>query len=159
MSHHFSLILVCFCQKISTIESLSPTRSDKSQKFAFRRSGSSPGRAVGYQVRGPGFESSQFFKAPLCPPSTKWERITGQTIRDTNLILGKLHGSELTGRRKMEYFTALFMSGDQRNVGKKPITLNAMAIAIRERLQFDTKRGKNSGWVYEYLVGGEGTAD
>ncbi|GFO47710.1 hypothetical protein PoB_007421500 [Plakobranchus ocellatus] len=41
------------------------------------RSSSSSGRAVGYQVRDPGFESrprpSQFFKsAPLCPPSTKW---------------------------------------------------------------------------------------
>ncbi|GFN99322.1 hypothetical protein PoB_002582800 [Plakobranchus ocellatus] len=40
------------------------------------RSGSSSGRAVSYQVRGPRFESqsgqSQFFNAPLCPPSTKW---------------------------------------------------------------------------------------
>ncbi|GFO34078.1 hypothetical protein PoB_006058300 [Plakobranchus ocellatus] len=37
---------------------------------------SSSGRAVGYQVRGPSFESqsrpSQFFNAPLCPSSTKW---------------------------------------------------------------------------------------
>ncbi|GFN89187.1 mothers against decapentaplegic homolog [Plakobranchus ocellatus] len=37
----------------------------------------SPGRAVGYQVRGPRFESpcgpSQFFIAPLYPPSTKCE--------------------------------------------------------------------------------------
>ncbi|GFN78948.1 hypothetical protein PoB_000545400 [Plakobranchus ocellatus] len=40
------------------------------------RSGGSSGRAVGYQVRGPGFESqyepNQFIIAPLCPPSTKW---------------------------------------------------------------------------------------
>ncbi|GFN87155.1 hypothetical protein PoB_001366100 [Plakobranchus ocellatus] len=39
------------------------------------RSGGSSGRAVGYQVRGSGFESqagpNQFIIAPLCPPSTK----------------------------------------------------------------------------------------
>ncbi|GFO40615.1 paired amphipathic helix protein sin3a [Plakobranchus ocellatus] len=42
-------------------------------------SGSSSGRAVGYQVRGPGFEPqyrpSQFFNALLCPPSTKWKKL------------------------------------------------------------------------------------
>ncbi|GFN84099.1 hypothetical protein PoB_001060500 [Plakobranchus ocellatus] len=41
-----------------------------------RRSGGSSGRAVGYNPRGPGFDSqsgpSQIFIAPLCPPSTKW---------------------------------------------------------------------------------------
>ncbi|GFN88044.1 hypothetical protein PoB_001455000 [Plakobranchus ocellatus] len=39
--------------------------------------GSLSGRAVGYQVRGPGFKSqsgpNQFIIAPPCPPSTKWE--------------------------------------------------------------------------------------
>ncbi|GFN91687.1 hypothetical protein PoB_001819300 [Plakobranchus ocellatus] len=39
-------------------------------------SGGSCNRAVGYQVRGPRFESqfgqSQFFIAFVCPPSTKW---------------------------------------------------------------------------------------
>ncbi|GFO27784.1 F-box/WD repeat-containing protein 1a [Plakobranchus ocellatus] len=43
---------------------------------AFKRSGGSSGRAVGYYPRGPGFDSqsgpSQIFIAPLCPPSTKW---------------------------------------------------------------------------------------
>ncbi|GFN96175.1 hypothetical protein PoB_002268100 [Plakobranchus ocellatus] len=42
----------------------------------YTRSGSSSGVSISYQVRGPGFESqsrpSQFFNAPLCPPSTKW---------------------------------------------------------------------------------------
>ncbi|GFO34562.1 hypothetical protein PoB_006106700 [Plakobranchus ocellatus] len=41
-----------------------------------KRSGGSSGRAVGYQVTGPRCEfqsrPSQFFSAPLCPPSTKW---------------------------------------------------------------------------------------
>ncbi|GFO21318.1 hypothetical protein PoB_004782300 [Plakobranchus ocellatus] len=40
------------------------------------RSGGSSGSEVGYQVRGPGFESqsglNQFIIAPLYPPSTKW---------------------------------------------------------------------------------------
>ncbi|GFO23161.1 hypothetical protein PoB_004966600 [Plakobranchus ocellatus] len=39
-------------------------------------SGGSSGRAVGYQLKGPKFESqsgaSQFFTAPLCPPSNEW---------------------------------------------------------------------------------------
>ncbi|GFO42209.1 hypothetical protein PoB_006871400 [Plakobranchus ocellatus] len=39
-------------------------------------SGSSSGRTVGYQVRGPGFESqsrpSQLYSALLYPPSCKW---------------------------------------------------------------------------------------
>ncbi|GFN86262.1 hypothetical protein PoB_001276800 [Plakobranchus ocellatus] len=39
-------------------------------------SGGSSGRAVGYQVRDPGFESqsgtNQLLIAPSCPPSTKW---------------------------------------------------------------------------------------
>ncbi|GFN83444.1 hypothetical protein PoB_000995000 [Plakobranchus ocellatus] len=57
---------------------------EKSQNFALcspcfhvRESGGSSGRAVGYQVRDPEFESqsgpSQFIIAPPCLPSTKWE--------------------------------------------------------------------------------------
>ncbi|GFN99796.1 hypothetical protein PoB_002630200 [Plakobranchus ocellatus] len=41
-----------------------------------RGSDGSSGKAVGYKVRGPGFESqsrpNQFIIAPPCPPSTKW---------------------------------------------------------------------------------------
>ncbi|GFO17150.1 hypothetical protein PoB_004365500 [Plakobranchus ocellatus] len=44
--------------------------------YSIKKGGSSSGRAVGYQVRAPKFESqsgpSQFFNAPLRPPSTRW---------------------------------------------------------------------------------------
>ncbi|GFN76918.1 hypothetical protein PoB_000342400 [Plakobranchus ocellatus] len=48
-------------------------------------SGSSSGRAVDYQLRGPRFESqsgpSQIFIAPLGPPNTKWVARTLKTWR------------------------------------------------------------------------------
>ncbi|GFN80823.1 hypothetical protein PoB_000732900 [Plakobranchus ocellatus] len=74
--------------KIQTTANLSVTSHKIAEKFTcgensfsrsymrVRWSGSSSGRAAGYQVRGPRFESqsgpSHFFFVLLCPPSTKW---------------------------------------------------------------------------------------
>ncbi|GFO34349.1 hypothetical protein PoB_006085400 [Plakobranchus ocellatus] len=52
----------------------------------FLGSGGSSGRAVGYYPRDLGFNSqsgpSQFFNAPLCPPSTKWVARSLKTRRN-----------------------------------------------------------------------------
>ncbi|GFN97341.1 hypothetical protein PoB_002384700 [Plakobranchus ocellatus] len=59
-----------------------PANLEKSQRW----SGDLPGRAVDYRVGGPRFESqsgpSQFFIAPLCPPSTKWVAKSLETRRN-----------------------------------------------------------------------------
>ncbi|GFO44155.1 hypothetical protein PoB_007066000 [Plakobranchus ocellatus] len=66
------------------------------------RSGGSSGRVVGYQVRGPGFESqsgrNQCIIAPLCTPSNKWVARSLQIRRN---ILFLIRRTELAGKIRL----------------------------------------------------------
>ncbi|GFN89948.1 hypothetical protein PoB_001645400 [Plakobranchus ocellatus] len=65
---------------------------DDQRSWVFIWSSGSSGRAVGYQVRGPGFEfqsePNKFIIAPPCPPITKWVKksaiSTFDNIADAN---------------------------------------------------------------------------
>ncbi|GFO03002.1 hypothetical protein PoB_002950700 [Plakobranchus ocellatus] len=58
-------------------------------------SGGSSGRAVGYHLRGLGFDyqpgPSQIFSAPLCPPSTKWPKVSDLTALSRRTLGAKFH--------------------------------------------------------------------